>query len=285
MDDQEARERVEYVEALLGEIDELADSVARERCTEVVEALLDLYGEGLARIVERFPDPAALAGDELLSHLMLVHDIHPVPLEARVQEALQEVRPYLESHGGNVELVSLREGVARLRMEGSCSGCPSSAATLSLAVEEAIRKAAPEIETIEAEEEQLPTLNGTATPALIQLEPLQPRDPGADVWATAGVLPQLRAGGTVLKQVSGEPVLFCEVDETPYAYRPKCPACGESLKGAELLGAELRCDGCGHRFDVRLAGRCMDAADLHLEPVPLLVDDAGLVKVALARAR
>jgi len=129
-------------------------------------------------------------------------------------------------------------------------------------------------------------VNGSgAAPALIQLEPIAPRKQDADPWATAGVLPQLRAGGVVLKHVSGEPVLFCEVDGTPYAYRPTCPSCGESLEEAELHGAELKCQSCGHRFDARLAGRCIDAPDLHLDPVPLLVDDAGIVKVALAPVR
>jgi Fe-S cluster biogenesis protein NfuA/nitrite reductase/ring-hydroxylating ferredoxin subunit len=282
MDDQLARDRVARIESLLEEIEELPDPVARDRCTEVVGALLDLYGEGLARIVERVPAAQSLVEDELIAHLLLLHGIHPVPVEARVHGALEEVRPYLQSHGGNVELVSLRDGVLRLRLEGSCSGCPSSSATLSLAVEEAIRKAAPEVEEIEAVEEQQPsTADG---PALIQLEPIAPRENGSSTWATAGVLPQLRTGGTVLKEVSGEPVLFVAVEGTPYAYRPNCPGCGESLEDAHLEGAELGCSACGHRFDARLAGRCIDEPELHLEPVPLLVDDAGLVKVALAAA-
>jgi Fe-S cluster biogenesis protein NfuA/nitrite reductase/ring-hydroxylating ferredoxin subunit len=279
MEDQEARERVERIELLLEEIEGLPDPAARERCTEVVGALLDLYGEGLARIVERMREPQALLEDELIAHLLLLHGIHPVPVEARVLGALDEVRPYLQSHGGNVELVSLDEGVLRLRLEGSCSGCPSSAATLALAVEDAIRKAAPEIEEIKAEDAQ--PANG---PALIELTPLAPRENGSETWATAGVLPQLRTGATLLKEVSGEPVLFLEVEGTPYAYRPDCPGCHESLESAVLRGGELECPRCRHRFDARLAGRCMDAPDLHLEPVPLLVDDAGLVKVALAPA-
>src|SRR6476620_30012 len=125
MDDQQARERVERIELLLEEIEGLPDPVARERCTEVVGALLDLYGEALARMVERVPEPQALVQDELLAHLLVLHGIHPVPVEARVLGALEEVRPYLQSHGGDVELVSLQEGVLRLRLEGSCSGCPS----------------------------------------------------------------------------------------------------------------------------------------------------------------
>ena len=69
-----------------------------------------------------------------------------------MREALEEVRPYLESHGGDVELLAVEDGVVRLRMQGSCSGCPSSAMTLKLAIEDAIRKHAPEVEQIEAED-------------------------------------------------------------------------------------------------------------------------------------
>ena len=105
---------------------------------------------------------AALAGDELVAHLLLLHGLHPVPLEQRVRGALDEVRPYLESHGGNVELLGIDDGVVRLRMEGSCSGCPSSAMTLKLAIEDAIQKAAPDVQDVVAEDEP--------RPALIQLE-------------------------------------------------------------------------------------------------------------------
>src|SRR4051812_36980117 len=175
MDDQEARARVGQIEAMLEDIEALPDPVAQARCTEVVSALLDLYGEGLARIVERMPQPQALVEDELVAHLLLLHGLHPVPVEARVHGALEEVRPYLQSHGGNVQLISLQEGVVRLRLEGSCSGCPSSAATLSLAVEEAVRKAAPEIEGIEAVDEQ-PAANGGG---LIELAPPAPRQNGS----------------------------------------------------------------------------------------------------------
>jgi hypothetical protein len=53
------------------------------------------------------------------------------------------------------------------------------------------------------------------------------------------------------------------------------------MEDAPLTGAELACPSCGHRYDARRAGRCLDAPWLQLEPVPLLVDDAGLVKVAV----
>lgn len=153
---------VERVETLLDEVDAL-DGRARETATELVQALLELYGEGLARVLGHVRDPAALASDELVSHLLLLHGLHPVPIEERVAAALDSVRPYLGAHGGGVELLGIEDGVVRLRLQGTCNGCPSSAVTLKLAIEEAVQKAAPDVERIEAEE-------ATAEPALLQIE-------------------------------------------------------------------------------------------------------------------
>jgi Fe-S cluster biogenesis protein NfuA/nitrite reductase/ring-hydroxylating ferredoxin subunit len=293
VDDEQARERVERVETLLDEVESLADPRAQAKATEMVQALLDLYGEGLARVLAHAENggaqsfPETLAGDELVSHLLLLHDLHPVSVDERVLDALDEVRPYLESHGGDVELLGVGEGVVRLRLQGSCSGCPSSTMTLKLAIEEAIFKAAPEIESVEAEG----VAEAPPEPRLIQLPvadsvrrqgPPAPAAGGA--WAIAGGLPEIAGGGTVVKRVSGEPVLFLKVDGAPYGYRPKCPGCWKSLANAALAGAELTCAACGTRYDVRRAGRCLDSDDLSLEPVPLLETDGGLVKVAVRAA-
>jgi Fe-S cluster biogenesis protein NfuA len=171
MDDLQARERAARIEQLLEQLDTLADPAARETGTELVQTLVELYGEGLARIValaaERDDGGAlagALAGDEVVAHLLLLHGLHPVPVEARVESALEEMRPYLGSHGGDVELLGVDEGVVRLQLQGTCSGCPSSTQTLRHGIEEAIHKAAPDIERIEARDAPGPQ------PALLQLE-------------------------------------------------------------------------------------------------------------------
>jgi Fe-S cluster biogenesis protein NfuA len=156
VEDREVRQRVAHTEALLLEIESLPDAEVRSTAAEAVQGLLELYGEALARIVESASRRGgesileAFAADELVSHLLLLHGLHPVDLETRVRGALKEVRPYLESHGGNVELLGVEGGVARLRLQGSCSGCPSSAVTLEHAIEEALQKAAPDLEGIEA---------------------------------------------------------------------------------------------------------------------------------------
>ena len=283
IDDQGLQERVARMETLLGEIETLPDRNTRSKAAEVVGVLLDLYGEGLARMMEVVAEGEerertfdAFAEDELVSHLLLLHGLHPLDLETRVIMALEEVRPYLQSHGGNVELLGVEEGVARLRMQGSCSGCPSSIATLRLAIEEAIQKTAPDLEGIEAEgvaEEpnSVPTI--VAGPTLRKKE--RQREDGVS-WTVVGGLPQLPSGGILVKEVSGEPVLFLKLGEDFYAYRHLCPGCGESLEAGRLGGAVLTCSGCSRRYDVRRAGRCLDAPQLHLEPIPLLVDEVAI---------
>jgi Fe-S cluster biogenesis protein NfuA/nitrite reductase/ring-hydroxylating ferredoxin subunit len=294
MDDIAARELVGRVEGLLEQLEALPDRVARESANEAIAALLDLYGAALERIVEEVAavDPegrvaANLGEDELVSHVLLLHDLHPLPLRDRVQEALDGVRPYLASHGGNVELKGVEEGVVRLAMEGSCSGCPSSTVTLKLAIEDAIHKSAPDVVEIVAEgvapEASPPGGNGQ----LIQLEPPGPAagepSPGPE-WAMAGGMPELQAERPLLKDVAGESILFLRLAGTVYAYRPDCPGCGASLEGGALEATALACGGCGNRYDVLRAGRCLDEPQLHLEPLPLLVDESGLVKVALGAA-
>ncbi len=286
------------VERLLEEVDGLPDPIARQKATEVVQALLELYGAGLERIVQEIAArddgqlAQVLAEDELVAHLLLLHGLHPVPLAERVMQALGEVRPYLESHGGDVELLGIEGSAVRLRLEGSCSGCPSSAMTLKLAIENAILKAAPEIEEVIADGAAdaagaRPGAIGEATQSqpLLQIELPAAAAPSAErggEWTMAGGLPELSGGGMVVKPVAGQPVLFLKLQDSFYAYRPSCPACEQSLGEGSLRAAELTCPGCGNRYDVLRAGRCLDAPQLHLEPVPLLVGQDGLVKVALA---
>jgi Fe-S cluster biogenesis protein NfuA/nitrite reductase/ring-hydroxylating ferredoxin subunit len=274
------RALVVRIERLLDEIEGLPDAGAREKALEVVEALLDLYGAGLGRIVTevgaRRDDElvAALLRDELVCHLLLLHGLHPLSVEKRVVAALEEVRPYLESHGGGVELLGIAGERVRLRLFGSCSGCPSSTMTLKLAIENAIQKAAPEIEEVVAEDGLL-QIELAPAPASVTPPPV-----GGE-WAIVGGLPELSSGGLVVKQIAGQPILFLALEGRFYGYRPSCPSCRESLAAASLEGHELRCGACASRFDALRAGRCLDSPQLHLEPVPLLMSDDGLVKVAL----
>jgi Fe-S cluster biogenesis protein NfuA len=125
---------------------------SRAQAQELVQTLVTLYGEALRRILDTVASAESdnriverLCEDEFVASLLVVHDLHPVPLELRVERALDKARPYIHSHGGKVEIVSIGEGVVDLRMSGTCDGCPASSATMKLNIEREIMRAAPEI--------------------------------------------------------------------------------------------------------------------------------------------
>jgi Fe-S cluster biogenesis protein NfuA len=148
----DAREVGERIERLL---DGLRAGRDRETAEELVRLLVGMYGEGLRRLVALLAghDPALvhrLTEDDLLESLLLLHDLHPLDVDTRVQRALDRVRPYLGSHAGGVTYLGVDAGgVAQLRLEGSCHGCPSSTLTVRTAIEGAILDAAPELAGVE----------------------------------------------------------------------------------------------------------------------------------------
>ncbi len=82
-----------------------------------------------------------------------------------MHEALDTVRPYMESHGGNVELLSLERRASRgSRLRGSCSDCSASPVTLELAIKQALEEAAPDLEGLEVEGVAPQTINGAGLP-------------------------------------------------------------------------------------------------------------------------
>ena len=199
-----------------------------------------------------------------------MHDLHP-RARSRSACARRSTRcgPYLESHGGDVELLGLDDGVVRLRLEGSCSGCPSSTVTLKLAIEDAIHRLAPDVAEIRAEDEATAPADGSGL-LQIELSPALSGRGAATRWTAVDGLDALATGASTLREVAGEPVLFVRASRALYAYRPWCAACGAHLGDAALSGGHLACPGCGSRYDVRIAGRCAEDPQLSLEPVPLL---------------
>jgi Fe-S cluster biogenesis protein NfuA/nitrite reductase/ring-hydroxylating ferredoxin subunit len=277
---------------------------------DLVTLLVGLYGDGLAHIVaaaraEGEAGAAVLArmtADPLVESLLLLHDLHPLDVDARIQRALDSVRPYLGSHAGGIEYLGVTDdGTARLRLEGNCNGCPSSIVTVQLAIQGAVEGAAPEVTRVVVEGVSEPA--GPPGPPLLTIGS-RPPDVRADESRTAAragdagwvavpgtgpptgrptvfMVGGTRAGGADGGAgAEGAAVLVCSVRGTLYAFLDSCPACGCSLDGAVLDGARLACPGCGARYDVRSAGRGIDDPACHLDPLPLLSDSQG-VRVAL----
>lgn len=148
------REASERIDSLLEELGATAPRAVVDRTTELLQCVMALYGAGLARIAEWAEQVAPdglrqLAADDLVGGLLVLHDLHPDDVDTRIQRALDAVRPYLGSHAGGVTYDGVdASGVAHLRLEGSCDGCPSSALTVRNAIEQAVLAAAPDVAAV-----------------------------------------------------------------------------------------------------------------------------------------
>lgn len=262
-------------------------AAAYDRAQQLVREVVGLYGAGLERIVRLAGDPGPegglverLATDDLVASLLLVHGLHPHDVHRRVSDALDRVRPYLGSHGGDVDLLEVVGGdVVRLAFQGSCKSCPSSAVTLELAVQDAVRAAAPEISSIEVVTAE--TTPANVIPAESLLTRLHSNGHGPTAWHPAPELAELASGEVAGFVIDGVTVLACRVGDQSFAYRDHCPVCDDSLAGSRLRGRMLRCAGCETDFDVVGAGAAAAGGSAgHLDPIPLLTRD-GLLSVAL----
>jgi Fe-S cluster biogenesis protein NfuA len=144
LDDAAVQERVTRLDDLLGQVEQVPGP-AGELALEAVSALAEVYGEALARALALAAEPRAFVADELLGHLLALHNIHPDPVERRVEQALSELEPAVRERGGEVQLAGIDDGVAHVRL--SISGCGS--AGVEDAVRSAVLAVAPELADVE----------------------------------------------------------------------------------------------------------------------------------------
>src|SRR4051794_7561499 len=276
--DTRAAPPIERIQQLTEQLDTVSDPRARAIAEELTTAVVQMYGAGLERIVGLLDDAAveALATDDVVSGLLLIHDLHPVPLAERVGQALERVRPYMESHGGDVELLGIEDGIARLALHGSCKSCRASSATLELAVRQALEELCPDLEGMDVEgvaaEPELAGFPGVALP--MAGEAAAPR------WHQVDGVAELGEQQLGAVQIAAVPLVLANVEGTLLAYRDRCAGCGAALGGGELVGPTLVCPACARGSLPPRAGRDAGGGELQLEPVPLLRDADG-VRVAL----
>ncbi|MCW2982455.1 MAG: nitrogen-fixing NifU domain protein [Conexibacter sp.] len=203
------------VEELTARVEALPDPDVRELADDLAAAVVQLYGEGLERIFAALEPEvrARLAQDGVVASLMLIHGLYPIDIETRVRGALDSVRPYLESHGGNVELLGIADGVARLRLQGSCSGCSASQSTLELAIERALQETAPDLLGIDVE-------------GVVAAPPRRPEPEGDVEWVELEGVAELERGRIMPAPLPPGGLMIANVAGTLLAYHDACAGCG-----------------------------------------------------------
>ncbi|MFN3214992.1 MAG: NifU family protein [Acidimicrobiales bacterium] len=271
------------VDAAVAAIDAL-EGDARDRGRELQEAIEAFHRPALVHIVRTLRDDPR--GKELLFELVDDPNVHAVfalhgivraDPATRARQALTTVRPYLQSHGGDVELVRVEGDTAFVRLHGSCSGCSMSAVTLREGVEEALVRLVDEIERIEVLEDQ-------PTAAFIPLSQVGRKPEAADTgWVQVLPLEAVAAGSMVRADVQiapaagGDPAIVDSFVVTNHdtriaVFRNQCVHQGLSLDGGSFDDGVITCPWHGFRFDAS-SGECLTAANAQLTQIPTRVED------------
>jgi len=165
------------------------------RIVGAVSEMMDLvdafHREGLGRLIEMIRSwrgeifLESVAHDEVTGEFLASYDLGEVVDDREMQAAieavdaaLEEMRPFVESDGGMIVVDSIKDGVVTVRMLGSCDGCPSSSATLTGGVEEALRRHWPNFRRLEVatDEPDAPAAEPEPEPVLLQIGKKKPAE-------------------------------------------------------------------------------------------------------------
>lgn len=257
---------INQYEALISEWNE----EQRATVSGLQRAIEALHREALTRLIrqvkqEALPALRQAAEDEVVGGVLRYYDlIKPPrpPLEERVRLALAEVRPSLQGHGGDVELVKLAPPAAEVRLIGACSHCPASSLTLSQGVEEAIKRYCPEI---------------TQVIAVKQTEGKAPENVAAtdhldlnQGWLEVTSLAEVPRSGLLAMKLEGQSLLLSRIDDQVVCFRNACSHLGVPLDAGSVDQGVLTCP--YHHFRYQLTtGDCLTAPEMPLQAFPVQV--------------
>jgi len=257
-------------DAALAELDQLVRTLEREgdeRALLLLQLVDAIHRPALHALSEGRTD------DPLLHALLSMYGFEAVEPELLAEEALDEVRPYIESHGGEVELLGVADGVVRVRLRGACAGCAGSAMTLRRGIEQALREHLPGFREVVAEEDAAPGIGGIALPMADARRPVFV-DVARDSELAEGELRAVGAGGAA--------VLLARHRGEVYALRNGCGVDGLPLEGGRLTAeGVLVCPWHNCAYDVRSGARVDEEPGApRLGVLPVAVRD-GMLKVAV----
>jgi nitrite reductase/ring-hydroxylating ferredoxin subunit/Fe-S cluster biogenesis protein NfuA len=237
-----------------------------------------------------------IAADDVVRAILLIHGLLPNDLQTRVAIAIDELRPFLISQGGDVELLGVENGRARMRLMRNGQGVPPISA-LKLEIEKALIEAAPELLGIEIEGEaeqieatakaaailgsMIPKKNNEPqAPKLIQIKRTNPVVNHDGKWVSVIRSLTFEEGAFKIINYADVNILVCKTGGDFYAFRNRCALENRSLDDVTFENSMLICACHGYHYDLRRKGRCFEEPDLKLESLPLKIED-DKVKVAL----
>jgi len=243
--------------------------------TALKRAIDQLHKETLARLIRVLKkDKSAFSllkeasSDEVIYSVLRHHSLIKPSLNERIEQALDSVRPMLQGHGGNVELVSIEPpSKVVVRLLGACSGCPASELTLSEGVEKAIKEYCPEITEIGKAKGICKSSNETSVNFVSPFARGQEKK-----WVFAVNLEDIPEEEFLVCEVDGQSVILARTDNSVVCYQNACAHLGMSLEMAEVKDGVLKCP--YHAFEYLIkSGECLTVPEVQLQTHAVRVSD------------
>lgn len=273
-----------HISNLVQHFDEHAEPAVRDAVFELMNGIDALHRGGITRLVEILVEASGedvmerLAADDQAAPILDLYDLLPLNEREQIDEALESVRPYIHSHGGEVEVLDVVDGIVHVRLQGACNGCAGSAVTLRRGVEEALRNGYAGFRGMEVHE---PPAAAPTPAGFVSLEGLRAsagrlRKPE---WTAIAATDDIPIGSARTFETAGVAVLLCNVSGEIYGFRNECLDCRMPIGESTLSGPVLVCPWQNCAYDAR-TGRRADGEEGRLQIFPVAVVD-GLVKLAL----
>ena len=238
-------------------------------------AIEELNKEGFKRLIRSLKDdPEARAAlgqsvtDPLVYGVLRFHGLVKESLQTRIERALDEVRPFMATHGGDVELVAVKPpDSVEVRLIGSCHGCPASSQTLTEGVEKAVRSHCPEILHINQVSKGAPegnhgsvATNGVATVHFISPFALHAKAG----WIDAGELDDIPEGGITERAIKNRSVLLSKTGSSVSCFDNQCAHLGMPLEMGTVKDGIITCSYHGFQYLLQ-TGECLTAPEVQLK--------------------
>jgi Fe-S cluster biogenesis protein NfuA/nitrite reductase/ring-hydroxylating ferredoxin subunit len=246
------------------------DEAQRLTVRALRQAVDDLHKEAFARLIRGLKaEPAALpalkqaVGDEVVYAVLRHLELVKPSLAERIEQALASIRPLLQGHGGNVELVKVEApDTVEIKLSGACDGCPSSSLTLTEGIEKAIREHCPEITTIRKVKESHSASPENGTPVFF-VSPFALKSEAG--WQAAMELDAIPDKGIRVLELNGQSLLFSRHEHRVTCFQNACAHMGMPLDMGAVADGVITCPYHGFRYDLS-SGECLTAPEVQLVP-------------------
>ncbi|MBW4451344.1 MAG: NifU family protein [Nostoc indistinguendum CM1-VF10] len=266
---EELVQEINRFEAIISEWDE------SQRCVAVglKRAIEALHKAALTSLIkslkeESMPALRHAVADEVVYAVLLYHELvkpPKPPLSQRIQTALEEVRPALKSHNGDVELVAIKPpDTVEVKLIGTCSSCPTSTLTLSQGVEQAIKNHCPEITKVVA-------VNNSSTVNKANSSLISPFSAKITcTWMKVATLDEVPEFSVVVVQLAGTSLILHRQGATVKCYRNGCAHLGSPLEKGKVENGIITCPSHGFQYKLE-TGECLTAPDISLQSYPVKI--------------